>query len=87
MKFNKKYICTDEKGRVKILTSTINGSEVCFTDGREYFYLDYSDYQYGDNIVSYTPYGWKESIVPHILMFLAISLLWFLIGYNCGILN
>lgn len=87
MKFHKKYICTDEKGRVKILMSTINGGEVCFTDGKEYFYLDYSDYQYGDNIVSYTPYGWKESIVPHILMLLAISLLWFLIGYNCGILN
>lgn len=85
MRIGRKYICVDEKGVVKVLTSTIKRDEVCFTDGREYYYLDHSKYQYGDNIVNYTPYGWKESKIPFVLMILVFSLFCFFIGYNFGI--
>ena len=85
MRLGREYVCIDEKGRVKVLTSTIKRSEVCFTDGKEYYFLEHSEYQYGDNIISYSPYGWKEPIMPFIIFLLSISLLWFLIGCAYGV--
>lgn len=84
------YLCIDERGVNKILTCEKSKwtGELCFTDGEEYYYLkSHKDLQYGDNIVSYTPYGWKEPVWPLMVGFVLYSLACFWIRFNFGAID
>lgn len=86
---DKKFFTIGKDGKHRILTLTESRwtYEPCFTDGKEYYYLEGNKFGYDDDIVAYWPYDYKmakrRSLIRPII--LGVMLLWF--GYCIGSAN